>query len=200
MVTRPSQRQMPPTRQLAAATIVGVAAHTDAAAARTRRQQRVAGRTIACAAADRATVAENRDWRRGDGRRRGNGRRGNGRRRDRCGNGGASSRGVVVSWRDWLVGGAAISCVGFAMQAPSRNSCHGRQRLSCAAVRLPACGERSDARLQIETAMTARRRVTRKSPSHETGACRCSAGRTFNIATTSIPRAAAIVDVTCKIP
>src|SRR5690606_13077826 len=37
--------------------------------------------------------------------------------------GGGPSRGVVVSWRDWLGAGAA-----FAAQAPSRNSCQGKQR------------------------------------------------------------------------
>src|SRR5215475_12146832 len=69
---------------------------------------------------------------------------------------GESSRGVVVSWRDGAV------CL--ATQAPSRNSCQGKQRLSWSDCAEPEGGASSAP--QIEIATTVRGRATTETRSH----------------------------------
>src|SRR5262245_14688112 len=80
--------------------------------------------------------------------------------------GGGSSRGVVVSWRDWPGGGAA-----FAMQVPSRSSCHGRQRFSWSDCAKAEGGASSTP--QIEIAIKVKRRATTKSFGRPKNEARC---------------------------
>src|SRR5262249_37411214 len=74
--------------------------------------------------------------------------------------------GVVVSWRDWPGAGAA-----FATQAPSRSSCHGKQRFSWSDCAKAEGGASSTP--QIDMAIKVKRRATMKSFGRPKNEARC---------------------------